>query len=108
MSVPDRRYGYDEQTSETGTPIVGDNPIYLADPALDATIRMVVELAAQVWVDRERLLVMEALLAERGVVTREALEAYKPTEQMAAAIKAQRNQFVAEVFKPLRSLPVGK
>jgi hypothetical protein len=75
---------------------------------LDATVRMVVELAAQVWVDRERLLVVEQLLAERGVVTREALESYRPSESLAATWKARRDQFVEDIFKPLRSLPLGK
>ncbi len=97
-----------EQTPETGTPIAGDNPVYLPDPVLDATVRMVVELAAQVWVDRERLLVVEQLLAERGVVTREAIEHYQPSPEVAAAWKARRNQFVEDVFKPLRTLPLRK
>jgi hypothetical protein len=109
MSSPNEtRFGYDSQTPETGTPIAGDHPVYLADPVLDATVRMVVELAAQVWVDRERLLVVEQLLTERGLVTREAIESYRPSAQLAAAWKARRDQFVADVFKPLRSLPVRK
>jgi hypothetical protein len=109
MSISsDPRDGYGEQTPETGTPIAGDNPVYLADPVLDATVRMVVELAAQVWIDRERLLAVEQLLAERGVVTRDALESYQPSAAVAAQWKERRNQFVEDVFKPLRSLPLRK
>lgn len=93
------------QTPEGGTPLAGDDPIYLKDPVLDATLRMVVELAAQVWVDREKLLTMEALLEERGVVTREAIEKYRPDAERLAAMKAERNRFIEDVFKELRRIP---
>jgi hypothetical protein len=95
---------YLRQTPEGGTPLAGDDPVYLRDPVLDATVRMVVELAAQVWVDRERLLTIESLLDERGVVTRDAIEHYRPGAARQAAIKAERDRFVADVFKELRRI----
>jgi hypothetical protein len=95
---------YHRQTPEGGTPLASDHPVYLRDPVLDATVRMLVELAAQVWVDRERLLTIEALLDENGVVTREAIEKYHPDEARQAALKAERNRFVADVFKELRRI----
>lgn len=94
-----------EQTPEGGTPLVGDDPVYLKDPLLDATVRMLVELAAQVWVDRERLLTIESLLDERGVVTRDSIENYKPAAERAAALRAERSRFIEEVFKDLRRIP---
>ena len=96
-----------KQTPEGGAPIAGTDPVYLRDPVLDATVRMVVELAAQVWVDRERLLAMEVLLAERGAVTREALATFKPDAQTSARFKAERTRFIDDVFKELRRIPVG-
>jgi hypothetical protein len=95
----------DEQTPEGGTPMVGDDPIYLKDPLLDATLRMVVELAAQVWVDRERLLTVEALLAANGVVTREAIENFKPDAASLQRFTAERASFIEDVFKELRRIP---
>jgi hypothetical protein len=72
---------------------------------LDATVRIVVELAAQVWVDRERLLTMEALLAARGVVTREALEGFQPDAETQRRLKSERASFIEDVFKELRRIP---
>ena len=95
----------DEQTPEGGTPLAGQNPIYLQDPVLDATVRMVVELAAQVWVERERRLVLEALLESRGLLTREAIEHFKPDAAQAALLKAERARFIEDVFKELRRIP---
>lgn len=94
------------QTPEGGTPLAGDDPVYLQDPVLDATVRMVVELAAQVWVDRERMMTIETLLNERGVVTREAIEQFAPDAQQQARFKAARDQFIDDVFKELRRIPV--
>lgn len=95
----------DRQTPEGGTPLAGADPLYLQDPVLDATVRMVVELAAQVWVERERRLVLESLLEARGVVTREAIEAFKPDAAEAALFKAERARFIEDVFKELRRIP---
>lgn len=97
----------DEQTPEGGTPLAGADPIYLADPVLDATVRMVVELAAQVWVERERRLALESLLESRGMLDRAAIEHFKPGAEQAAQWKAERARFIDDIFKELRRLPVA-
>lgn len=94
------------QTPEGGTPLVGSNPVYLNDPVLDATVRMVVELAAQVWIERERRITLEALLESRGLLTRDTIEAFKPDANHAALLKAERARFIEDVFKELRRIPV--
>lgn len=103
MAEPDFR---EAQTPEGGTPLVGENPIYLADPVLDATVRMVVELAAQVWVERERRLTLESLLESRGLLARAEIERFKPDATQAAVLKAERARFIEDVFKELRRIPV--
>ena len=95
----------DAQTPEGGTPLAGADPVYLADPVLDATVRMVVELAAQVWVERERRLALESLLESRGLLSRETIERFKPDATQAAVLKAERARFIEDVFKELRRIP---
>jgi GAF domain-containing protein len=94
------------ETPEGGTPIVGADPIYLADPLLDATVRMLVELSAQVWVERERRLTLEALLESRGLLARADIEAFQPSAEQSAAFKAERARFIEDVFKELRRIPL--
>ena len=65
-----------------------------------------VELAAQVWVERERRITLETLLESRGLLPREAIEAFKPDAAQAAALKAERARFIEDVFKELRRIPV--
>lgn len=97
-----------QQTPEGGAPLVGDSPSYLKDPVLDVTVRMLVELAAQVWVDRERLLVIESLLDERGVMTRAAIENYRPGPARLAALRQERSRFIDDVFKDLKRIPADQ
>ncbi len=94
------------QTPEGGTPIVGPDPVYLQDPVLDATVRMVVELAAQVWVERERRLALEVLIEDHGILERGILENFRPSATQAIAFKAERDRFMEDIFKELRRLPI--
>lgn len=103
--MPEPRFSA-EQTPEDGTPLAGPDPVYLQDPVLDATLRMVVELAAQVWVERERRLVLESLLESRGILAREVIEHHAPDAAQAAVLKAERSRFIEDVFKELRRIPV--
>ena len=95
----------ESQTPEGGTPLAGANPTYIADPLLDTTVRMVVELAAQVWVERERRLALEAMLIERGVLTTEASENWAPPPAHQDKLKQERARFIEDVFKELRRIP---
>jgi hypothetical protein len=97
----------DSQTPEGGTPLAGADPVYLENPVLDATVRMLVELSAQVWVERERRLSLEALLEQRGVLAREAIESLRPDAEFAARLREERNRFIDDVFKELRRIPVS-
>ncbi len=104
--MSDLRERYAGQTPEGGTPLAGPDPVYLESPVLDATVRIVVELAAQVWIERERRLALEQLLVARGLVAAGALETFQPDAAQTAALKAERGRFIEDVFKELRRIPV--
>lgn len=95
------------ETPEGGTPLVGEHPVYLPDPVVDAAIRMLVELSAQLWIERERRLVTERLLQAKGLLAREEIEQFKPDEVELAAIRAERSRYLEDVFKELRRIPIG-
>ena len=95
------------ETPEGGTPLAEEDPIYLQDPVVDAAIRMLVEVSAQLWVECERRWVTEQLLEQRGVLSREEIEQFKPNAEGLAAIRAERSRYLESVFKELRRIPVG-
>ena len=101
--MADPRQLFPEQTPEGGAPLAGPDPIYLENPVLDATVRMLVELAAQVWIERERRLTLESVLAARGLLDAAAIEAFRPDAAQAAALKAERARFIEDVFKDIAS-----
>ena len=97
------------QTPEGGMPLVGDNPTYFDEPVQDALVNMIMELAAQVWVNRERMSALEAVLEDAGQLNSDAVESYQPTADQAAARRVARDSFVADILREIQRLaPPGR
>lgn len=71
---------------------------FFDDPALDRAAGMIMTLAAEVWVLRDRLAAMQRLLEDRGALQPGALDAYAPDEATAAALDADRRDFVRHLM----------
>lgn len=77
-----------------------DDPVYLNRPQHnDALFAMVMELASEMWVMRDRLAVIERLLAERGAVTAEDIETAHPEGEDARKLARERERFVTRLFE---------
>lgn len=61
----------------------GKRPAYLSTPESDRLLSMLMALASDVAVMRERLDTVERLLDTRGVVTRADIETYRPSRDAA-------------------------
>ena len=94
----------DEQTPEGGVPSAGDHPHYFNDPIMDCLTNMVLELAAEVWVNRERMLVFEQLLAEHDLIGLDAVENFEPSQQQQGALREERDRFIAGIMREIRRL----
>lgn len=71
---------------------------YLGSKRLDDIARMVTELASEVWILRDRNLLLEHLLAEKGTVDLDKLEEMHPEGELSDKIHAERTAFVRRVF----------
>jgi hypothetical protein len=69
-------------------------------------VAIVLELAAQMWIEREQRMVLESALAAHGVLASEKLESYEPTAEQLNRIKLARTRFVDDVFKHLKRVPI--
>lgn len=77
-----------------------DDPVYLTRPQhTDALFAMVMEVASEMWVMRDRLAVIERLLAERGAVTAEDIETAQPEGADAQKLARERERFVTRLFE---------
>lgn len=73
-------------------------PAFFDNPAIDNLIAVTMELGAELWVQRERMRIIERILAEKGVVTAELIEQYTPSVEETAAVRAERDAFVQRLF----------
>jgi hypothetical protein len=77
----------------------GAHPVYFQDPMLDRFLTVLMTLAEEVSVLRERLDTVERIAASKGLVTPEEIEAYQPDEQVAAEREEQRTAYVERLLR---------
>jgi len=87
----------------------GRRPAFFEAPGMDQLLSMVLELAAEQWVVRERVFILEAVLKQKGVDVSDAIESYAPGAEEAAALAKMRDEATANIFRTLNRehRPVG-
>lgn len=71
---------------------------YLNDTNVDDLGRMVQSLLSEIWILRDRMLVMEDLLAKQGVITSDAIDNHEWTPEEANRVEALRDQMIGTVL----------
>ncbi|GAA2073073.1 hypothetical protein [Microbacterium hatanonis] len=77
---------------------VPTRPTYLGDSRLDDVARMVFELTSELWVLKDRTIMLETLLAQNGVVAPGALDAAQPDADLQLKLAEERKALVARVY----------
>ncbi|MBL0923124.1 MAG: hypothetical protein IBJ12_01475 [Sphingomonadaceae bacterium] len=81
-----------------GEEINGPGRAYFDHVVTDNILDALIELAAEVWTTRDRVSVLETVLAEQGIDAAALVEAPIPSPEQAAERKARREAFVAQIF----------
>jgi len=81
--------------------------VFFDDPALDRAFGVVMALATEVYVLRERVHILERLLTAKGLVDPDALSAEPDLEELAARA-ADRDAFVEHLMQNLIGTQVSK
>jgi hypothetical protein len=77
---------------------------YLADERIDQLARMMFQLLSEVWIMRDRMVLMEEMLRRKGVTSSAELDAVVPDPALEQRLEALRNEMVEAVLgAPLRS-----
>lgn len=87
-----------DETTRGQAPLPAPQPAFFENPVIDNLIAVTLELGAELWVQRERMRIIERLLAEKGVVTPELIEQYAPSPDEIEHNRAERDAFVQRVF----------
>ncbi|MGD9603513.1 MAG: hypothetical protein AB7O21_14265 [Gammaproteobacteria bacterium] len=77
----------------------GERPYFFDDPSVDKAVAMIMGLAGEVAVLRDRQDTVERLLDARGVLRQHEIEAYVPPAEVAAERAAWRERFLGEVLR---------
>lgn len=77
----------------------GKKPQYFSDPAIDKLLSIVISLAGELSVTRERLDTVERLLEEKKILTISEIDHYQPSEEVDAARAEARAQFIETILR---------
>jgi hypothetical protein len=80
----------------------GKRPTYLPDPTSEKILAMVMALAGEVSVMRDRLETMERLSEKSGVFSSEDIENYVPSDEEKAAREERRAEYLRRIFRSVQ------
>lgn len=85
--------------ARAGVKAKGKRPQYFDDPAIDRTLSIVMAIAGEVAVLRERLDTVERLLDAKGSISRADIEAYTPDRQAGAERGLLHKEYIARILR---------
>jgi hypothetical protein len=75
--------------------------VLLKDLTTDNVVTALMQLGAEVWGYRRRMMIMEQLLEEKGKVTKELIEQYVPSTALMGEWEEERDAFVRRIYDVL-------
>lgn len=81
----------------TGLPLKPEQTFF-KDPATDRLLAMVMTMAAELHVARDRLSTLEMVLEQAGILKEGQLDTFAPTADQAARLTAERQAFANELM----------
>ncbi|MCG8440811.1 MAG: hypothetical protein MI723_03290 [Caulobacterales bacterium] len=92
---------------DLGVEIGGPGRVYFDDVVVDNLMDAVIELSAALWTVRDRQIVLEKVLAEKGVDVAAAIERHMPDAEEHAARQAERDALAQRIFKSFLRRPTA-
>lgn len=80
----------------------GERPQNFSDPAIEKVLGIALSLASEVSVLRDRLETIERLMDTRGILPRDAIDAYEPSRQERDERAARRMEYLGRVLQTVR------
>ena len=70
---------------------------YLRDDDVDQLARQNTQLMTELWIVKDRLAVLEAMLAEKGLIDRERIDNSVPEGELAEELDRERGRFIRRI-----------
>ena len=90
-----------------GNEIGGSGRVYFENVVIDNLIDALLELSAAVWTHHDRVLVLEKVLAAKGIDVSTEIEMHVPDDSEIAARAAEREAYVQRIFGSFIRRPDG-
>ncbi|HJP04110.1 MAG: hypothetical protein QF483_02670 [Gammaproteobacteria bacterium] len=68
---------------------------------LDSLGKTLITIAKELWVTKDRQKILEAALAEAGVMAPDAVDRYQPDDELDGRLKSERAEFIEQVLGAL-------
>jgi hypothetical protein len=78
---------------------MSDKPTYFKDPAIDKVMSIVIELAAEVHVLKDRNRILEKLLQQKGQLSPDEIDNWQPSPEEIADNNRERDEFLARLLR---------
>ncbi len=78
-------------------------PVYFENEVVDHLITVVLELGAEIWTLRDRQAFTEELLAKRGIDLGAELQTGRPSDDLQAKLKSEREVMIHRIYGSLYS-----
>ena len=76
----------------------GKRPEFYEEPAMDEAMSMIMVLSSELFVLRDRLDTFEAIAANKGLMLREEIDSFEPSQESAEEREARRQDFFQRLF----------
>ena len=90
---------------ELGFEIGGPGRVYYDDVVIDNVVESLMEMSALLWTVRDRQIVLEKILAEKGIEVSSLIEAHVPDEAETEARRKERDAMVQQIFRSFLRRP---
>lgn len=88
----------DDPLNDLKAEIDGPGRVYFDNPVMDHMLDALLEMSATLWTLRDRQIVLEKVLAEKGIEVSELIEQHIPDESEIAERRAERDEFSDRIF----------
>ncbi len=75
---------------------------FFEDEALDSAVGMIMTLAAELYITRDRCTKLERILADKGIIDPAEIETYEPAADTRRADALDRDAFAAALLRNIR------
>ena len=82
-----------------------DPRFYYDNVAIDNLTTVCLELGAALWVNQERVRMMEKIMTEQGKMTTDMIEQYVPSAEEVTERKVARDAFIGRIYGAFGRIP---